>query len=63
MFHRKLKNFAISRNKCIDCILIKNFLILLTFLEFLKIVSIKKVTLLMISAKMAIADLLKRTVF
>ena len=41
----------------------KNFLILLTFLEFLKIVSIKKVTLLMISAKMAIADLLKRTVF
>ena len=39
------------------------FLILLTFLESLKIVLIRKVTLLLISAKMAIADLLKITVF
>ena len=39
------------------------FLILLTYPESLKIVLIKKVTLLLISAKMAIADLLKLTVF
>ena len=35
------------------------FLILLTFLEFSKIVLTKKVTILMISAKMATPDLLK----
>ena len=38
------------------------FLILLTFLESLKIVLIKKVTILMMSAKMATPDLLKITV-
>ena len=35
------------------------FLILLTFLEFSKTVLTKKVTILMISAKMATPDLLK----
>ena len=39
------------------------FLILLTFLESLKILLIKKVTILMMSAKMATAGLLKITVF
>ena len=39
------------------------FLILLTFLESLKIVLIKRVTILMISAKMATPGLLKITVF
>ena len=38
------------------------FLILLTFLESLKIVLIKKVTILMMSAKTATPDLLKITV-
>ena len=38
------------------------FLILLTFLEYLKIVLIKKVTILMMSAKTATPDLLKITV-
>ena len=39
------------------------FLILLTFLESLKIVLIKRVTIFMISAKMATPGLLKITVF
>ena len=39
------------------------FLILLTFLESLKIVLIKKVIILMMSAKMATPGLLKITVF
>ena len=39
------------------------FLILLTFLESLKIVLIKKVTILMIPVKMIIPGLLKITLF
>ena len=39
------------------------FLILLSFLESLKIVLIKKVTILMMSTKMATSDVLKITVF
>ena len=39
------------------------FLILLTFLEFIKIVLIKKVTILMMSAKMATPGPLKIKVF
>ena len=39
------------------------FLILLTFLESLKIVSIRKVKTLMMSAKMATPDLLKIKLF
>ena len=39
------------------------FLSLLTFLESLRFVSMKKVTILMMSAKMAIPGLLKITVF
>ena len=39
------------------------FLILLSFLESLKIVLIKKVTILMMSTKMATSGVLKITVF
>ena len=63
IFHRKSANFAISRNTRVDCILIQNFLIFLTFLESLKIVLIKKVAILMMSAKVATPGLLKIRVF
>ena len=39
------------------------FLVLLTFLESVKMVLIKKITILMMSAKMATPGLLKITVF
>ena len=39
------------------------FLIILTFLEFIKIVLIKNITISMMSAKMAIPGLLKLKVF
>ena len=63
IIHRKSENFAISRNTCIICILIQNFLIILAFLESLRIALIKKVTSLIMSAKMATPGLLKITVF
>ena len=53
---------VISRNTDIDCILIQ-FLILLTFREFLKIFLINLVINLMMSAKMATPGLLKLTVY
>ena len=56
-FHRKPANFAISRNTDIDCILIHNFS--LTFFECLKIIMIKMVTVLMMSAKVGTLVLLK----
>ena len=63
IFHRKSANFATSRNTRVDCILIQNFLIFLTFPESLKIVLIKKVAILMMSAKVATPGLLKIRVF
>ena len=53
---------VISRNTDIDCILIQ-FLILLTFREFLKIFLINLVINLMMSAKMATPGLLKIAIF
>ena len=53
---------VISRNTDIDCILIQ-FLILLTFREFLKIFLINLVIILMMSAKMATPGLLKIAIF
>ena len=58
-FHRRSANFVISRNTDIDT----KFLILLTFLESLKIFLIKKSYNLMMSAKIASPSLLKITVF
>ena len=50
--------------KCMDRLHFDtNFLIFLTFLESLKIVLIKEVTILMISAKMASPGLLKMKIF
>ena len=63
IFHRKSRNFTISRNTDIDCISDTEFLIPLTFFESLKIVSIKMVKILMMSAKMATLDLLKIKIF
>ena len=63
IFHQKSANFAISRNKCIDCIFDTKFSVLLTFLESFKIVLIRKVTIFMMSAKMATPGLLKITIF
>ena len=59
IFHRKSSNLAISRNKCIDCILMQ-FLIILTFR---KIFLIKKFTVLTMSKKMATPGLLKIKLF
>ena len=59
IFHRKSSNLAISRNKCIDCILMQ-FLIILTFC---KIILIKKVTVLTMSKEMATPGLLKIKLF
>ena len=59
IFHRKSSNLAISRNKCIDCILMQ-FLIILTFR---KIFLINKFTVLTMSKKMATPGLLKIKLF
>ena len=59
IFHCKSSNLAISRNKCIDCILMQ-FLIILTFR---KIFLIKKFTVLTMSKKMATPGLLKIKLF
>ena len=58
----KSANFAISRNTCIDCILIQNFNSL-NFSWVFRNCFNKKVTILMMPAKMATPGLLKITVF
>ena len=63
IFHRKSTNFAISKNTDIDCILIHNFLILLSFTESWKIFLINMVIVLMMPAKMANPGFLKIKVF
>ena len=63
IFHRKSADFAISRNTDIDCILIHNFLILLSFIESWKIVLVNMVIILMMSAKMATPGFRKIKVF
>ena len=60
-FHQKSANFAISRNTDIDCILIYNFQFL--FLESLKIILIKMVKNLRMSAKMAALGILNIKLF
>ena len=55
-FHEKKSNFALSKKKF--CFGIQ-FLILLTFFEFSKIVLINMVTVLMMPAKMATLHLCK----
>ena len=57
IFHRKLPNFAISRNTDME------FPILLTFIKSLKIALVNMVTILMMSAKMATPGLRKIKVF
>ena len=63
VFHRKSATFVVSRNTDTDCILIHNFLILLTFFESLRVVSIIVVEIMMMSAKLASLGLLKIKVF
>ena len=60
-FHRKPENFVILRNQAIDFLI--DFLIVLTFLESLKIFLTSMVINLMISAKMATLDVVKTMVF
>ena len=62
-FSPEISKFCYIKNTDMDCILIKKFLILLTFFETLKIVLIKMVTILMISVKMANLGLPKLNVF
>ena len=61
IFYRELANFGISRNRDMDSIQIHKLhnLILLTFLDSLRIFWINIVTILMMLAKMAIPGLLK----
>ena len=63
ILHQKSANFAISRKYMYRLHFDTKFLVLLTFLESLKIVLIRKVTIFMISAKMATPGLLKITIF
>ena len=58
-FHRNSANFAISRNTDIDCISVHNFKFFKLFFESLKIVLIKMVMILIMSAKLASLGLLK----
>ena len=62
IFQRKSANFAISRNTCIDCTWYK-IMNSFKFSWFFKDFLIKKVTILMMSAKIATPDLLKITIF
>ena len=61
IFQWKSENFAILRNTCIDCILIKNCYF--NFSWVFKDCFNKKVTILMMLAKMAAPGFLKITVF
>ena len=63
IFHWKSVNFAISRNTNMDCILLHNFLILLTFFESLKMVLKNMVKSLTMSAITATLGLFKIKVF
>ena len=63
IFSPEISKFCYIKNTDMDCILIKKFLILLTFFETLKIVLRKMVTILMISVKMANLGLPKLNVF
>ena len=64
-YNRKSANFATSRNTDINYKFDfhTQFLILLTFLEFLIIASVNVVTILMMSAKMVTPGFLKIGIF
>ena len=62
-FSTEISKFCYIKNTFIDCILIHNFYFSLTILEYLKIHLIKMVTVLMMSVKMTMLNLLEIKVF
>ena len=62
-FHRKSANFAISENTDIDCILVHNFFLFLTFFESLKTFFINMGAILIMSAKLLTPGRLKIKIF
>ena len=63
IFSTEISRFCYTRNTDIDCSLVHKFLILLVFLEFLKICMINLVIILTMSARIATPGLPKMTVF
>ena len=62
-FHRKSVTFSISRNTCIDCILMHKFWVFFNFFESSKVVSLYIVEFLMMSPKLATLGLFEIKLF
>ena len=63
IFSVEISKFAILTNTDIDCIVLHNFLFILTFFESLKFVLINMVTIFMMSSKTATQGLLEIKLF